>query len=86
MEERGPFCLTWRVNKLNAFCISFRSLCSNHFRASASRKLGREQTKGMKGKGEGREGNPTFAQYYWKRLLHRLKFSAKCTKTRLLSV
>ena len=37
--------------------------------------------------GEGREGNPTFVQKLdCKHLLHRLKFSAKCTKTRLLSV
>ena len=60
-EERGPFCL--RVNKLHAFCRRFRSLRSNRFRASASRELGWEQTKGMKGKKrEGREGNPTFVQ------------------------
>ena len=36
------------------------SLRSNRFRASSSRKLGREQKKGMTGEGKGREGGDLF--------------------------
>ena len=40
------------------------SLRSKRFRASSSRKLGREQKRGMGGEGEGREGNAKQARVY----------------------